>query len=138
MLRGTVEKVWITRAGLPAAIVMVNGFTPGSKSHRCGYVRMEGAASKPAYSSVHGGITFNELFEDLDKECLTTWGNVLNALVGPSPWLGFDCNHGGDRSLDPMVERFKGSNAVFRSHEFCIEQCEKLASEMMSENLVPH
>lgn len=148
-----VEKDWITEAGFRAVVIMIKD------SHRCGYVGVPAghplfgaeyskpcaALSRPADDEtigkrsplallcvagdesrmqspeivfdVHGGITFSGKSADY-----------------PAPsdlwWFGFDCAHSGDRSHG-------GSDGVMRSLDYCIAECESLASQIVAKTTLP-
>lgn len=112
-----VAKDWITAAGFRAVVVLVFHDLP---SHFCGYVAVP--KDHPACVNaeleqeleVHGGITFSELNPEYPVSTLE-----------PTYWLGYDCAHSGDKT-------YMNRHGVFRSLEFNIQECEKLASQLAS------
>lgn len=105
------EKDWVTKAGL-RAIVISHPF-----GHRCGYVGVSKSNGLFAidYSGifdqigVHGGLTFSDYFLSISNDL---W------------WFGYDCSHSNDYSkLNP--------GGVKRTLEYCIEECEHLASQLV-------
>ncbi|RSE90771.1 hypothetical protein [Achromobacter aegrifaciens] len=148
-----VEKDWTTEAGLRAVVIWVRD------SHRCGYVGVPAghplfgiqysqpcvALMRPAEDEtigkrsplallcaagdehrmqapeivfdVHGGITYSNGTADYP---------VPSALW----WFGFDCAHSGDRSHG-------GTDGVMRSLDYCIAECESLASQIVAKTTLP-
>ena len=129
------EHKWTTDSGLPA-LVAIN-----PNGYRCGYVDVSslllfsvlydttyfGSCSSitspldPLYEafddiSVHGGITFNSNFDGLHL-------------------IGFDCAHWGDA---PIPEYTKSDRVYLqgtvRSLDYCIDQCEFLAKQILAIN----
>jgi hypothetical protein len=112
MMDFEIERVWNTISGYKAVILIIR------ESHRCGYVGIP--ENHPDFSKdyddipvdVHGGLTFaDEEFALFNKEHL--W------------WLGFDCAHWGDGSLND------DSRGEPKSLEFCVKQCEILAFQLL-------
>lgn len=143
-----IEKDWTTEAGFRAVVIMVRD------SHRCGYVGVP--ASHPLfgadYSQPHPALTPPAESEPIGKRsmiavfCAAGDGNRLSApdlafdVHGsvtysgkseryPVPsdlwWFGFDCAHSGDCSQG-------GSDGVLRSLDYCISECESLASQIVA------
>lgn len=113
------EKEWVTQAGLPAKVkVMPMG-------HRCGYVGVSAEVfADKGYDDldvdVHGGLTYARTEEDGLR------------------WYGYDCAHLGD-ARDPtlmdeqhreMFERLWDEDGVVRSLDYCITECENLATQL--------
>lgn len=68
---------------------------------------------------VHGGLTFSGAGESIN-------------LPGPSWWFGFDCAHAGDGVIEPSEFELKyNTGAVVRTLEFCKEECESLAKQIV-------
>jgi hypothetical protein len=127
-----VIKSWVTKAGLNAYVLLVN-----DGSHHCGYVEVPGAISSYNFTGyngegesvdiyVHGGVTFQEIPE---------WSN--GKVV-----IGFDCAHAGDKMNCPkkligtgMEDSFMYRNGVWRDEEYCVNECESMAEQLI--NLVP-
>lgn len=124
------HKTWTTKAGLIAVVRLVRG------RYYCGYVGVN--STHPAYNKdydeeeiysldVHGGVTF--------ADEMTTMGVEVDE---PTWFIGFDCAHSGDGEF-PTI----GKDGIYsytsplslgkepKSLEFCIEQCESLASQLM-------
>lgn len=117
-----IEKSWITEAGSPAVVIWVND------SHRCGYVELTEHSIFYGITNerdvhvilqksigdldVHGGVTFFDVpyWADSDKE-------------DSNFFVGFDCAHAGDAT--------RYSKGKLRSLDYCIEECEKLARQLM-------
>lgn len=106
------EKRWITASGLEAAVVF------NSLGHRCGYVNVPedhglfdvGYEEIDHYVDVHGGLTFS--------------GNLPTTLIPEDLyWFGYDCAHSCDRT------RYN-PRGIARTLEFCVENCESLASQL--------
>lgn len=107
-------KQWITKAGLEAYIVLVRN------SHHCGYVEVPDSIQHLDLEmediQVHGGVTFQgEAPLILDKHL-----------------VGFDCAHVGDalRNPDGTINDLFGG--VWRDEEYCIQECESLAVQLIS------
>lgn len=114
------EKEWTTQAGLLACVVFSNN------SHRCGYVHVS-ESSPYFYQSrgnpiipdvdcldVHGGVTYEGDGEHLPLSCMPSTGY----------FVGFDCAHAEDATL-------YFASGIFRTLDYCIDQCEKLAAQLM-------
>lgn len=129
----SVVKSWVTKAGLDACILLVNG------THHCGYVAVpEPLKDKNFYDwnddcielSVHGGITFQGIAEWSE-------GRVV---------VGYDCAHAGDLMLcppkhkgTPMEALFEpDGESVWRDEAYCTEQCESLAQQLMALVALPN
>ena len=119
-----IEKSWVTEAGLPAVVMWANN------SHRCGYVELTEDSIFYGITNerevhvilqksiddlfVHGGVTFFDTpyWVDSNKE-------------DSNFFVGFDCAHLGDATS-------YSRDGVVRSLEYCVEQCEDLAKQLMS------
>jgi hypothetical protein len=115
----TLEKAWVTQAGLPAKVVIM------PMGHRCGYVGVSAEVfADRGYDDldvdVHGGLTYARTEEDGLR------------------WYGYDCAHYGD-ARDPelmdeqhreMFERLWDEEGVVRSLDYCITECENLATQL--------
>ncbi len=105
----TIEKQWVTEAGLNAYILYVNG------SHHCGYVESPEKFRGDNYDEhydidVHGGLTFSDTIEDIDE-----------------PWLfGFDAAHSDDKP------EYGGT---FKDVDYMTKECELLAKQLQKEEL---
>ena len=115
------EKTWTTQAGYPAAVVVQ------PMGHRCGYVQLP-----PGHKA--GELDYN----DLD---IAVHGGVTYGTYSPEGTIfGFDCGHFTDSpDLNLMDERYKESYLQFpakcgtiRSLEYCIAECETMASQFKS------
>ena len=120
-----VEKIWVTEAGLPALVMWVHD------SHRCGYVELTKDSIFYGLSDqrevqmilqksiddlyVHGGVTF------FDTPYWTE-----DRTVESNFFVGFDCAHSGD------ISKYNTRGGVLRSLDYCIEECENLAKQLMS------
>ena len=115
----TVEKTWVTQAGLPAKVLIM------PMGHRCGYVGVdaktfEGKGYDDLDVDVHGGLTYARTEED----------GLL--------WYGYDCAHIGDaRDVNLMDAEHKAfftklwdDEGVVRSLDYCINECESLATQL--------
>jgi hypothetical protein len=118
----TIEKQWVTKAGLKAEVVMVDvGF-------RCGYVDVTTLPNlvNVHYDhidvDVHGGLTYSNHRHDR-----TSW------------WVGFDTGHHGDSPNPEYLEKMGNMSPTFgslfeggtyRTLEYCVEQCEQLAEQL--------
>lgn len=125
-----VVKSWVTKAGLDACVLLVN-----DGSHHCGYVEVPEAIGHLDFYewdedtvdiSVHGGVTYQGKPE---------WANGKQV-------IGFDCAHAGDKQKCP--EKFKGTSmeqcfmymeGTWRDEEYCVNECESMAEQLI--NLVP-
>ena len=112
------EKEWTTESGLNAVVVMNDG-------SRCGYVGVK--KGNPLF-----GIKYQDL-DDIDVHGGLTFSGVWKR--DPDAWLfGYDCNHDCDRK-DPNSEFCRegfsyGGYGEFRSLEYCVLECEKLAKQL--------
>jgi len=115
----TVEKDWITEAGLRAVVLAVQ-FEPGVFHHRCGYVAVtpdhpfygKSYSSIDAEIDVHGGLTFSS------AACHENYPVDSSEDLW---WFGFDCAHAFDR-LEP------------KSLSYVICECEHLAKQLIDLN----
>lgn len=148
-----VEKDWTTEAGFRAVVIMVRD------SHRCGYVGVP--ASHPLfgadYNRPHAALT-----PPADDDCIgkrsplallcvagdesrmqspeivfdvhggITYSDKSDSYPVPSElwWFGFDCAHSGDRSHG-------GITGVMRSLDYCIDECESLAAQIVAKTTLP-
>jgi hypothetical protein len=123
----TVEKDWITESGLRAVVTM------GHHGCRCGYVGVP--KDHPLYGKdyndltdpypdVHGGLTYS-------RDNSTDY-----PVVSDLWWFGYDCNHLWDAPSDEYMKehpdqyQWLEQNAVHRSLNYCITNCESLASQL--------
>lgn len=125
-----VIKTWTTKVGLDACILLVR-----DGSHHCGYVEVPGAILHLDFEgwgdnlsdiSVHGGVSYQGKPE---------WS-------GGKKVIGFDCAHYGDLLKCP--EKYKGTGmehvsmykeGVWRDEDYCVNECEAMAEQLI--NLVP-
>ena len=122
-----IEKVWTTRAGLPAVVVLT------SMGFRCGYVGV--AEGHPLFGvhynddpaiafDVHGGITFSE---------------KGNHPLPDSPlwWFGFDCGHYMDAPAPEFIEKWPSilqhMEGIHRTLDYCVDECESLADQIVKQ-----
>lgn len=139
----TLERDWITAAGLRAVCVLV--MRAGRRSHRCGYVEVP--AGHPLYGvaydqncralpgpaaegepvgntpaaiiDVHGGLTYSGRGSEGYPAESSGW------------WFGFDCLHLGDTTIDPLPG-LDYKTGEPRSEEYVVEECERLAAQIVS------
>lgn len=118
-IRSRAEKTWITQAGYYACVVVQ------PMGHRCGYVqlppghKLENVDYNDFDVSVHGGVTYG-------------------VYLAEGAIFGFDCGHYQDApDLNLMDERYKETYLQFPEHvgvvrslEYCIGECETLASQL--------
>lgn len=120
------EKFWRTESGLYALVMYFDG-------HRCGYVRLPDDHwarhiddTDIINTDVHGGITYSGENPTLPR---------LPAFAGY--WLGFDCNHYNDAKCPDWIKENgwppAREGAIHRTLDYCVEQCELLASELSKE-----
>lgn len=143
-----VEKDWTTEAGFRAVVIMIRD------SHRCGYVGVPPghplfgieysqpcvALMRPAEGEMIGKRSPLALFCAAGDESRMQAPDIVFDVHGgitysgkgesyPVPselwWFGFDCAHSGDRSHG-------GSDGVMRSLDYCIAECESLASQIVA------
>jgi len=130
-MSANVEANWVTGAGLRAAVVI------HPSGHRCGYVGVpdgnpnHGKDYDDIDAEVHGGLTFAGGSKDYPVENDGLW------------WLGYDCAHLYD-ARDPalmsgeykelydkgMLREFD-EGSIIRSLEYCINECESLAKQLL-------
>ncbi|HAT7673645.1 TPA: hypothetical protein ACF3JC_002816 [Enterobacter hormaechei] len=100
-------KSWTTKSGLNAFIFLIKD------SHHCGYVVLPACISDFDFDEelidVHGGITYSGNPD---------WSGGLTV-------IGYDCAHAGDQC-------FGYKDGVWRDVDFCTDECEKLASQLIS------
>lgn len=121
-----IEKSWVTEAGLPAVVMWAND------SHRCGYVEL-------TEDSIFYGITnerevhviLQRSIEDLEVHGGVTYFDTPY-WIHPLPedsnmFVGFDCAHASDAT------RYN-TTGTLKSLDYCIEECESLARQLMSIN----
>lgn len=135
----TIEKSWVTKSGLKAFVMM------HPMGHRCGYVNVP--EEHPLY-----GCDYNDPHQDLNGErpveVFEVYGGltfsrslVRNAEEG---WyFGFDCAHYGDAPDYEAYKKYMGEHfnqktwddlygdGAHRTLDFCIEECEKLAQQLV-------
>lgn len=132
-MSATIEKDWITEAGLRAVVLAME------MGHRCGYVGVP--LAHPHYGRdysdsglydirVHGGLTYA--------------GQSISVPVdeaNPLHWFGFDCAHFMDAKdtsimgpeyvkIYAMYPRPFDEEAVVRDLAFCERECESLAKQL--------
>lgn len=162
ILATTIEKKWITKAGFEAVAVLTRGrhrcgyvgvpadhplygvaydspceyltFPEGEKVGKRGILNLLAASCDDAYKTsmaivfdVHGGVTFSDKFTD---------NGELRALgVSNLWWIGFDCAHAGDGKItypeDPSY-MLNFPEDVVRSLEYVVEECESLATQIVT------
>lgn len=119
-----VIKNWITESGLRAVILLVRG------SHHCGYVELPEHLGKPGYDeypimelNVHGGVTYADHLDEMDGKYV----------------VGYDCAHYGDLMKCPeelkgtsMEHSFMYSDGVWRDVDYCTNECESLANQLVN------
>lgn len=128
-----VVKSWTTKAGLNACVLLVN-----DGSHHCGYVEVPEAIGHLDFYrwdedtvdiSVHGGVTYQGKPE---------WANGKQV-------IGFDCAHCAHcNDMQRCPEYLKGTSmeqcfmyttGIWRDEEYCVNECESMAEQLI--NLVP-
>lgn len=134
MSKYTVEKDWVTEAGLRAVVIM------GTMGFRCGYVGVP--AGHPLHGvdydnarpndgdwfDVHGGLTYAN-------------GNAHYPVASDLWWFGYDCGHSGDGHSPEYLEQqrtryphqpfmWDDGTDVFRTLEYCASECESLAAQL--------
>lgn len=116
------KRRWKTKAGLEAVVILIRD------SYHCGYVHvpdghpLAGADYITASNcgvSAHGGLTFSAT----PKECNGELSKVKGGM-----WFGFDCNHYCDLTLHGPS--FASPDATFRDVDFCVNECENMASQL--------
>ena len=104
----TIEKEWVTEAGLKAYVLFIN------ESHNCGYVESPKEFEGDDYTEhydiyVHGDLTFAGEHRDIDIK-----------------WLfGFDAAHLGDKTAHGD---YPGD--TFRDVNYMAKECESLATQL--------
>lgn len=73
--------------------------------------------SPDVYFDVHGSITYSDGGDDYPARGDGLW------------WFGYDCSHAGDLTKRDEREGW-GREGVFRDADYCIEECESLASQL--------
>lgn len=123
-----VIKDWTTASGLRAVILLVRG------SHHCGYVEVPEHLGKPDYDespimelNVHGGVTFADHLDEMDGKYV----------------VGYDCAHYGDLMKCPeelkgtsMEHSFMYSEGIWRDVDYCTNECESLANQLVNIKLL--
>lgn len=123
-----VIKDWVTASGLRAVILLVRG------SHHCGYVEVPEHLGKPDYDespimeiNVHGGVTYAGDLDEMDGKYV----------------VGYDCAHYGDLMKCPeelkgtsMEHSFMYSEGIWRDVDYCINECESLANQLVNIKLL--
>lgn len=69
----------------------------------------------------HGGITFSS---SKKQETYPGESNLW--------WFGFDCNHFEDGTIEPSSLSFGREHFPAKSLDFCVEQCESLAQQIVT------
>jgi hypothetical protein len=154
----TVERDWITSAGLRAVVIMVEDM-----GHRCGYVGLpvEHPLFGVGYSDKSPALKANmerstEKLSPIDVLCAAAsepdelnsplymfevHGGITYAGKGDYPvasdlwWYGYDCAHGGDVPRPEVVKaKYPGrgywEQGVHRSLDYCLFECESLAAQL--------
>lgn len=154
-MASTVEREWITRAGLKAQAVLI------IDRHRCGYVELpEGHPLDGAeYGERHPALRLPDDGETIgDRGVLPLMiaalrGDAEDRITSPDVvfdvhggltysrrndegrWVfGFDCAHSFDGSLDPISNSFM--SGPVRSLEYVVDQCEHLAEQLARYNVI--
>lgn len=156
-----VERDWTTKAGFRAVVIMGRlghrcgyvGLPPSHPLHGADYGEASPALSFPADEpvgkrgiiplmccngearpdavfDVHGGLTYSGNDSGYPAKSDGLW------------WFGFDCGHSGDRASDEYLaaQRKKYpehqilwlAEGVHRTLEYCVDECESLAAQMVS------
>ena len=152
MSRYTIEKDWTTVAGFRAVVLM------GSLGHRCGYV---GVPPGHPLHGIEYSSPCAALQEVSDEEGIGQRGIIPLVIAACNPdrmlapdvvfdvhggitysgegdypvpsdlwWFGFDCAHHGD-APDLGSRRYGDCGGVHRSLEYCEQQCESLAEQLI-------
>lgn len=140
---------WKTEAGLPALIIRQS-----HGGYLCGYVAVTDGHpcfGRDYMSSYEPGPDGEPDFErrlhnpvdDLDVHGGITYGNACRGSIChvPDPgesdnvwWLGFDCNHHGDKApsyeVDSPWRSFRGG--TYRDVEYVRAECEGLARQLVA------
>jgi len=128
----TVEKTWITAAGLNAVVLMVDG-----GRHRCGYVAV------PEGHPLHG-VGYGSIEDDIDVHGGITFAGGRNGYPAEGDglwWFGYDCAHAGDAPGPQYVEMMRSQypnmsymcyddDGVHRDLAYCEVECERLAAQL--------
>lgn len=123
-----VIKDWTTASGLRAVILLVRG------SHHCGYVEVPERLGNPDYDespimelNVHGGVTYAGELPEMDGKYV----------------VGYDCAHYGDLMKCPeelkgtsMEHSFMYSEGIWRDVDYCTNECESLANQLVNIKLL--
>lgn len=123
------EKDWITKAGLRAAVYAQKA------GHRCGYVAVPAGhkyylqAYDDVNVDVHGGLTYAGGSDGYPVDAGDVW------------WFGYDCMHLGDRRdvsiMDDDHKKYYDErgwdhlDGTVKTLEYCISECESLAEQLM-------
>jgi hypothetical protein len=123
-----VEKSWMTKAGLPAVVLIMpwgvrNGYVAVPPNHR-----HYGKDYNDITANVHGGLTYcGDDTKDYPVESFGAW------------WFGFDCRHYGDgQDVGLMDEKYKQQaercgiydEGHARSLAYVEYECEQLAEQL--------
>lgn len=125
-----IKKDWVTKAGLRAVILLVRG------SHHAGYVAIE--KGYPLF----GKSPYDGTLESIDVRQLEVHGGVtyskgalcdVSVIADNLWWLGFDCMHLGDLSLDPVYSKYQMDDfhCTFKDVDYCVAECEHLAEQIV-------
>lgn len=107
-----IEYQWTTEAGKPACIKLI--YKDNQISHRCGYIETELHDANVVDSfHVHGGVTFNAIMSEPFDHA-----------------IGFDCMHAWDNTIESDFRHV--SDGEVRSLNYCIAECEKLATQVVA------
>ena len=114
-ISSVIEHLWTTEAG-PRACIKLTYADNNHIGWRCGYVETRLTLDdepRLAAVSCHGGIT---------------WFNKVDEFAELA--IGFDCAHAWDNSIES--DTLKVFNGEVRSFNYCFEQCEKLAKQIVA------
>ena len=162
----TVEKDWITKSGLRAAVVMT-GF-----GHRCGYVavpeqsplfgvrysqttpalkaNMDRTLEKMSPLQVLGASFAGEDNLNTPEYVFEVHGGITFSGDGDGEypvhsnlwWFGYDCAHCDDApapgSTMYQFDNLMGKgDRIHRTLQFCIDECESLAQQIVEKTILP-
>ncbi len=114
-ISSVIEHLWTTEAG-PRACIKLIYIGDNQIGWRCGYVETRlKLDDEPILDNVscHGGIT---------------WFNKVSGFAELA--VGFDCAHAWDNSIESDTR--KVSDGRVRSFNYCFEQCEELAKQIVA------
>ncbi len=114
-ISSVIEHLWTTEAG-PRACIKLTYIGDNQIGWRCGYVETRlSLDAEPILADVscHGGIT---------------WFNKVDEFAELA--VGFDCAHAWGNSIES--DTLKVFNGEVRGFNYCFEQCEKLAKQIVA------